>query len=168
LLTQLRVQEDKPSKPGPRSPAAGDGHDRRTSLLVHQAVAQSTTAQTTQDLMRQGAEALSDMTSPSTSPIGSPRSSLPQVIIIPGPGAADCGPEGTLYEYRIFPSPLRKEWMVIPQEALHPVLVEIMSRRKKYMKKGHRMILARSVEECMKDWQVGSISQSTVVLEGSC
>lgn len=44
--------------------------------------------------------------------------------------------------------------MNIPPTALPPVILQIISKRKKYMKKGNRMILARSVNECMKDWKV--------------
>lgn len=55
-----------------------------------------------------------------------------------------------------FPTTLNKEWMNIPPSALPPVILDIMAKRKKYMKKGNRMILARSVNETMKDWKVGS------------
>lgn len=79
---------------------------------------------------------------------------LPSTIILPGPGADGCGAPGASYSYPQFPSRLRKEWMAIPPSALSPVLVDITSRRRKCIKKGNRMILARSVSEGVKDWQV--------------
>lgn len=103
---------------------------------------------------------------------------LPSTIIVPGPSAEGCvgvstanaGPDApaassgqlsvvTLppqplsFSYTQFPILLNKEWMAMPPSSLPPILLEIMSRRKKFLKKGNRMILARSVSECMKDWQ---------------
>jgi len=46
--------------------------------------------------------------------------------------------------------------MAMPSSSLPPILHEVMTRRDIFLKKGNRMILARSVSECMKDWQVVS------------
>ena len=103
---------------------------------------------------------------------------LPSTIIVPGPSAEGCvgpstsdaGPDASgassnqlsvvtlppqpqSFSYTQFPILLNKEWMALPPSSLPPILLEIMSRRKKFLKKGNRMILARSVSECMKDWQ---------------
>lgn len=103
---------------------------------------------------------------------------LPSTIIVPGPSAHGCvGPstddagidasgassdqlsvmtlplQPQSFSYAQFPILLNKEWMALPPSSLPPILLEIMSRRKKSLKKGNRMILARSVSECMKDWQ---------------
>ena len=163
---------------GKRPPPSATGASARQQMLLHQAVASIVRQQQqqTQTAARAGAEALvvpGGSSSPSTSLSAlSPRSSLSQqqpqpsqqdalaggrlrsTIILPGPGADGCGAPGASYSYPQFPSRLNKEWMAIPPAALPPVLVEIISRRRKYIKKGNRMILARSVSECMKDLQV--------------
>lgn len=102
---------------------------------------------------------------------------LPRMIIIPGPSAEGCYTprqshsylEGNAsqnhtpsamaqsralrFSYKQFPNTLNKTWMDLPPSSLPPILLEIISRRKKSLKKGKRMILARSVSECVKDWQ---------------
>lgn len=103
---------------------------------------------------------------------------LPSIITVPGPSAggimglitSDACP-GTFgafsdqlrvvalpsqpqcFSYMQFPILLNKEWMAMPPSSLPPILLEIISRRENFLKKGNRMILARSVSECMKDWQ---------------
>jgi len=135
----------------------GSNGDKRSSLLLHEAVAlDSLRRQESENIRKMGIAALNLETESVNDSMGSqqlsPSGPSSMTIIIPGPGAEGCGPEGTSYSYPHFPS-LKKDWMVIPPSALHPILIEINSKRKKYMRKGNRMILARSVSECMKDWQ---------------
>lgn len=106
---------------------------------------------------------------------------LPSFITVPGPSAEECmrlskadacpGTSGAVsnqlsvvtlpsqpqcFSYTKFPIFLDKEWMAMPSSSLPPILHEVMTRRDIFLKKGNRMILARSVSECMKDWQVVS------------
>jgi hypothetical protein len=151
-------------KPAPRSPAEGSQHalERRSSMLLHQAVALTNERRERQQAAQQALSTAS-VTDAGSSPNGSSPATSPRNgssdfsagdIIIPGPGAEGCGAEGTSYSYVRFPTRLNKAWMNIPPSALPPVLVDIMSKRRKAMKKGNRMVLARSVAECTKDWQV--------------
>lgn len=125
----------------PRSPEAKAGS---ANALIHQVVALSTNLNDENSVI-----------SPPTSPRGADGAGdviFPSSILVPGPGIKGCAPEGTVYTYNSFPVKLNKSWMQIPSSALHPVLIEISKKRRRSIKKGNRMILARSVSECMKDW----------------